>query len=124
MTDREILTGPDAHGSSHLTTEGKDTRRTTSSRNVPASSLVGYPSGPSVAQVGNCTVVAVAQPDESLMFYWQPIGSEQWNPEQVAAPGTTYVTPSVAQVGDSTVIAATGTDSSLLFYWQPIGSQQ
>jgi len=126
MTDREVLTGPDAHGSSHLTTEGKDTRRTTSSRNAisPASGLIGYPSAPSVAQVGNCTVIAVAQRDSSLMFYWQPIGSEQWNPEQVAGPGTTYVTPSVAQVGDFTVIAARGQEGSLLFYLQRIGSKQ
>jgi hypothetical protein len=112
MTEQEILTAPDAHGSSHLTTEGKETRRITSSRNAisQAFSLDGYPSGPSVAQVGNSTVIAVAAPDESLMFYWQPIGSEQWNAEQVAGPGTTIMWPSVAQVGNSTVIAAQGQD--------------
>ena len=39
---------------------------------------------PSVAQVGDSTVIAAPGPDGSLLFYWQPIGSQQWNPEQVA----------------------------------------
>jgi hypothetical protein len=79
---------------------------------------------PSVAQVGDSTVIAAQGPDNSLLFYWQPIGSLQWNPEQVAGPGTTFWTPSVAQVGNSTVIAAQGPGGSLLQYWQPVGSQQ
>ena len=68
-------------------------------------------------------MIAAAGPDNSLMFYWQPIGSQGWNTEQVAGPGTIVEWPSVAQVGNSTVIAAAGSDNSLLFYWQPIGSQ-
>ena len=40
---------------------------------------------PSVAQVGNNTVIAAAAPDNSLVFYWQPIGSETWNAELVAS---------------------------------------
>ena len=68
-------------------------------------------------------MIAALGPDNSLVFYWQPIGSQGWNPEQVAGPGTTFEWPSVAQVGDSTVIAALGPDNSLQFYWQPIGSQ-
>ena len=93
---------------------------------VAAARPTGYHllSAPSVAQVGNSTVIAATGPDDSLLFYWQPIGSQQWNPEQVAGPGTTFAVPSVAQVGDSTVIAAQGPDNSLQFYWQPIGSQQ
>jgi hypothetical protein len=38
---------------------------------------------PSVAQVGDSSVIAAASPDNSLQFFWQPIGSGQWNPEQV-----------------------------------------
>ena len=79
---------------------------------------------PSVAQVGDSSVIAAQGPDNSLLFYWQPIGSQQWNPEQVAGPGTTASAPSVAQVGNSTVIAAAAPDGSLQFYWQPIGSEQ
>jgi predicted chitinase len=83
--------------------------------------IIGWPS---VAQVGDSTVIAAADTDGSLVFYWQPIGSQQWNPEQVAGPESVINWPSVAQVGNSTVIAALGPDNSLLFYWQPIGSQQ
>ena len=39
---------------------------------------------PSVAQVGDSTVIAAVGYDGSLLQYWQPIGSQQWNPEQVA----------------------------------------
>ena len=46
-------------------------------------------SAPSVAQVANNTVIAAQCPDGGLQFYWQPVGSGQWNPEQVAGPGTT-----------------------------------
>ncbi len=81
-------------------------------------------SAPSVALVGNNTVIAAQGAGGSLEFFWQPIGSEQWNPEQVAAPGTITSAPSVAQVGNNTVIAAQGAGGSLLFYWQPIGSEQ
>ena len=34
------------------------------------------------------SVIAAQGPNDSLVFYWQPIGSLQWNPEQVAGPGT------------------------------------
>ena len=79
-------------------------------------------SAPSVAQVGKQTVIAAQGPNNSLAFYWQPIGSGTWNPEQVAGQGTTSSAPSVAQVGNQTVIAAQGPNNSLVFYWQPIGS--
>jgi len=68
--------------------------------------------------------IAAQGPGGSLEFYWQPIGSGQWNPEQPAGPGTTYSAPSVAHVGNNSVIAATRDDGSLWFYWQPIGSEQ
>ena len=90
-------------------------------------SVAGYGttfSAPSVAQVGNSTVIAVEGPDGQLQFYWQPIGSQQWNPEVVADPGWAFSAPSVAQVGNSSVIAVEGPDGSVLFYWQPIGSLQ
>ena len=76
-----------------------------------------------VAQVGNSSVIAAAGPGGSLQFYWQPIGSQQWNQEQVAGPGSASGA-SVAQVGNSSVIAAAGRSASLQFWWQPIGSQQ
>ena len=69
-------------------------------------------------------MIAAQGPEISLVFYWQLIGSEQWNLEQVAGSGTTFSGPSVAQVGDSTVIAAQGPEASLQSYWQPIGSLQ
>ena len=65
-------------------------------------------------------MIAAQGPDNSLVFYWQPIGSGTWNPEQVSRPGTTISAPSVAQVGKQTVIAAEGPNNSLVFYWQPI----
>jgi hypothetical protein len=80
-------------------------------------------SAPSVAQVGDSTVIAVQGPVNSLQVYWQPIGSQQWNQESVAGYGTTFSAPSVAQVGNSTVIAVQGPGNSLQFHWQPIGSQ-
>ena len=46
--------------------------------------IIGWPS---VAQVGDSTVIAARDPDNSLVSYWQPTGSQQWNPEQVAGPG-------------------------------------
>ena len=72
-------------------------------------------------QAGNSTVIAVQGGDGSLLFYWQPIGSRQWNREQVA--DTTLPALSVAQVGDSSVIASQG-HQGLFFYWQTIGSGQ
>ena len=56
-----------------------------------------------------------------LWFYWQAIGTAQWNPEQLTA---TYpiASASVAQVGDSAVIAALSTVNTLWFYWQMIGT--
>ena len=51
---------------------------------------------PSVAQVGDSTVIAAVGLDNSLLLFWQPIGGEQWNPEQVAGPGTTFSSPSLA----------------------------
>jgi hypothetical protein len=78
-----------------------------------------------VAQVGDSSVIAVQGPGNSLVFYWQPIGSQEWNLEIVARLDyTIFSAPSVAQVGNSSVIAVEGPDASLVSYWQPIGSQQ
>jgi hypothetical protein len=38
-----------------------------------------------VAQVGDSSVIAVQGPGNSLVFYWQLIGSQQWNREVVAS---------------------------------------
>jgi hypothetical protein len=38
-------------------------------------------------------VIAATGPDNSLMYYRQPIGAPPpWNPEQVAGPADTYAT--------------------------------
>jgi hypothetical protein len=39
-----------------------------------------------VAQVGDSSVIAVQGRGNSLVFYWQPIGSRQWNQEIVRDP--------------------------------------
>ena len=70
------------------------------------------------------SVIAAQGPNDSLVFYWQTVGSLQWNLEQVAGPGTCFSAPSVAQVGGQTVIAALGSNDSLVFYWQTSGSGQ
>ena len=81
-------------------------------------------SAPSVTQVSNNTVIAAQGPNNSLQFYWQPVGSGQWNPETPGGPGTAYSVPSVARVSNNTVIAVQGPNNSLQFYWQPVGSGQ
>ena len=43
---------------------------------------------PSVAQVGDSSVIALSLDDGSLWFYWQAIRSGQWNAELVAPPGS------------------------------------
>jgi hypothetical protein len=68
------------------------------------------------------SVIAATGVNESLMFYWQTIGTRPWYREQVAGPGTTFSAPSVAQVGNSSVIAAQGPNRTLMFYWQTIGT--
>ena len=45
-------------------------------------------------------MIAATGSDNGLQFWWQPIGSQGWNPEQVAGPGTTFGSPSVAQADD------------------------
>jgi hypothetical protein len=77
-----------------------------------------------VAQVGDSSVIAVRSPGNHLVFYWQPIGGQQWNQELVDGVPLAASAPSVAQVGNSSVIAVEGDFNSLVFYWQPIGSQQ
>jgi hypothetical protein len=79
-------------------------------------------SAPSVAQVGNSSVIAAEGPGNSLNFYYQPIGASGWTPETAGVAGTTFSAPSVAQVGSSSVISAAGPDGSLDFYYQPIGA--
>jgi hypothetical protein len=58
-----------------------------------------------VAQVGDSSVIAVQGPGDNLVFYWQPIGGQQWNRELVAGAPLAASPPSVAQVGNSSVIA-------------------
>ncbi len=54
---------------------------------------------PSIAQVGDSSLIAASGADGNLMFYWQTIGTAPWHPEQVAGPGTTFSGPCVARVG-------------------------
>ena len=90
----------------------------------PGSALGNAFSAPSVAQVGNSSVIAVQGGSNSLQFWWQPIGSRQWNQEVVAGAGSgAFSAPSVAQVGNSSVIAAQGIGNSLQFWWQPMGGR-
>ena len=80
---------------------------------------------PSVAQVGTVSAIAATNADGSLWYYWQQIGSSQWNAEQVSGPGAIAgAAPSVAPVGKGSAIAAIHADGSLWYYWQPIGSSQ
>jgi hypothetical protein len=65
-------------------------------------------------------VISAVGANNSLDFYWQPIGGSGWNHQQVAPAGSTNSAASVAQVGNSTVITAQGPDGHR-FYWQPIG---
>jgi len=92
----------------------------------PGSIFTEFVGGPSVAQVGNSSVIAAEGPNQTLDFYWQTIGTGPWHPEEVAGPGSTYSQfaggPSVAQVGNSSVIAADGPNGTLDFYWQTIGT--
>ena len=85
----------------------------------------GSPAGPysypSVAQVGDATVIAAQGPGASLYMFWQQIGSRVWHAQKVAGPKSTYTLPSVAQVGNSTVIAA-GSTNTVYTYTQKIGT--
>ena len=45
---------------------------------------------PSLAQLGNSSVIAAEGPSHSLNFYWQSIGSNLWNPQTADGPGPTY----------------------------------
>jgi hypothetical protein len=95
----------------------------------PTSGLIGGPSGgtgpyPSIAQVGDSAVIAAAGYDafNSLWFYWQAIGTSQWNPEPVDRTQASSAAPSVTQIGDSSVIVATDNYGNVNYYWQPIGA--
>jgi hypothetical protein len=82
---------------------------------------------PSVAWVGDRSVIVAVDNRGSLWSYWQTIGTGPWNAELVSgaeAEDSTLPYPSVARVGDSAVIAAANTNPviSLWFYWQAIGT--
>ena len=84
-------------------------------------SPAGPYSDPSVAQVGDATVIAAQGPGASLYMFWQQIGSRVWHAQKVAGAKSTYTVPSVAQVGNSTVIAA-GSTNTVYTYTQKIGT--
>ena len=68
-------------------------------------------------------MIATVGNENSVMFYWQTIGTAPWHAEQVAGPNTTSAAPSIAQVGNSSAIATHNpADGSLMFYWQTIGT--
>ena len=83
---------------------------------------------PSIAQVGQSTVIAAQTPSGQINFYYQPIGSSTWSPAQQVtgsasgSPAGTYGDPSITQVGNATVIAATGPGGTLWMFWQQIGT--
>ncbi len=78
-------------------------------------------SGPTIAQVGDSTVIAALGPNGSLDFWWQRIGSPRWNgPETVASAG--YSPPGLAQVGNASAIVDAGRLGGAIYYTQPIGA--
>jgi hypothetical protein len=79
------------------------------------------PTGESVAQVGESSVITAPGSDSSLEVYWQAIGAAGWTPDQVFGSQNISYT-SVAQVENSAVIAASISDGSLWFYWKTIGA--
>jgi hypothetical protein len=96
-----------------------------------------YPKEPSIAVVGNETVIAAQGAQNNLVVYEQPIyavppGSGEngcctgpWHadPNPFAGFGTTFSEPSIAALSNNTVvIAAQGLDNSLQFYWQTVGT--
>jgi hypothetical protein len=46
-------------------------------------------SAPSIAQVGDSTVIAAESYNRTLSFYYQTIGTRPWYPELVAGAGST-----------------------------------
>jgi hypothetical protein len=44
--------------------------------------------GPSISENSAGTHITAVVPQSSLMFYWAYTGSQTWNPEQVAPPGS------------------------------------
>jgi hypothetical protein len=66
--------------------------------------------------------ISVVDPSGALWFYWQTIGSAEWNAELITGRDIGGVT-SVAQVGNSVVIAAT-TTGGLMFYWETLGASE
>jgi len=55
---------------------------------LSSSTAYGQNPPPSVAQVGNSSVIAAVDANGSLQFYWQTIGTSTWNPEQVVPAGS------------------------------------
>lgn len=57
-----------------------------------------------------------------LCFFWNQYGTDTWQRETVAGPGTTFSSPAIAQDGNTVIIAAQGAGNSLDFYWHQIGT--
>ena len=71
---------------------------------------------------GRLDLIAATGPSNTLTFYWQTIGTQPWNEEVVAGPGTSLMPPSVAWVGDSSMIVARANGATALAFSQVIGS--
>lgn len=70
-------------------------------------------SAPSVAALGNNTIVITAMgPSGRLEFYSQILGSTSWSPVQVAGYQSVAGNPSIAVVNNTPVIVARGTGST------------
>ena len=86
----------------------------------PVSYESKFTSAPSVAQVGDSAVIAVAGPDQTLRFYYQAIStlpSADWTLEfYLDDQRRLSPSPSVAQVGDSAVAAFVDSSGTLWSY--------
>jgi hypothetical protein len=84
----------------------------------------GSPAGPydapSVAQVGDATVIAAGS-SNTVYTYTEPIGRTLWTPEAVCNSANGVADPSVAQVGSAAVIGVALSGGNGLFYYEALG---
>ena len=93
----------------------------------PVSTESKFTSAPSIAQVGDQAVIAVAGYDGTLWVYQQNISTlptGNWNLTfDLGDQGSLSQDPSVAQVGDSAVIALVDNSGTLWSYQRKIGAK-
>jgi hypothetical protein len=75
---------------------------------------------PAITVANGNSVIAAWNAVDGLYFFWNQYGTNNWNPETVAGPGTTFSSPSISVSRNTVIIAAQGPNDSLDFYWQQI----